>query len=174
MSTKITSLNQLVDYYSQFVDAHLQLKDFGYGSTWDIGTSNQMQFPYLWVTHSTTSSISVSANKTQIPTVTLSFLVVDQWNNQENFEDTNGDNSNNAQEILSDTMQICQDIITYTSVNLRDFGVMMIAGDVTLDPIIDETPDKVWGWKLDLNLQLTHTNCAMPGDFTNVPTPKPE
>jgi hypothetical protein len=55
----ITSLNQFIKYFESFVEAHDQLNDFGYGSTSEIGRSKDMQFPYLWVTHSGASSIQL-------------------------------------------------------------------------------------------------------------------
>ena len=57
MHSKIITLNQLIQMFNDFSTDHLQLNDFGYGPTSDIGTSKNMSFPYLWVTHSQASSI---------------------------------------------------------------------------------------------------------------------
>ena len=48
-TTNIITINQLIKLFNDFSDSHLQLKDFGYGPTSEIGTTRQMNFPYLWV-----------------------------------------------------------------------------------------------------------------------------
>ena len=162
-NSNIISINQLIKMFSDFSDSHLQLNDFGYGPTSEIGTSTQMEFPYLWVTHRTPSTINVT-NKTQIPQLTLTFLVVDQINIQKNIEDTNGLDSDNSQEIVSDTFQIAQDLVTYMSVSLGRYGVQLTEDSISIEPVFDQTPDKVTGWILDVNLNLKHTNCVYPTD----------
>ncbi len=168
MSSKIITLNQLIGFYEQFVSAHLQLKSFGDGDFSEPSTTKQMEFPYLWVSHAPTS-LSINRNKTQLPTVVLTFFVVDQHNNQENYANAVGDNSNNIREVHSDTHQMCLDVVNYSMTNLRKFGVMTPEQSVLISPLIDDTTDKAYGWFFDLELQLTHNNCAIPGDFDNVP-----
>ena len=170
----ITTLNQLIGYFEAFADAHGQIKDFGYGSTSEISTTEQMKFPYLWVTNATSSAIEVSRNKTVIPNLTFQFLVLDQWNNQSNYKDVNGLNSNNTGEIMSDTQQICMDIVNYVSNYLRDQKVLIPDGGVvTIEPIQDDTTDKAYGWMLTLDLKILNLNCNIPGDFDNINPPNP-
>jgi len=40
--------------------------------------------------------------------------------------------------------------------------------------LMDETTDKVCGWVLNLDMQINHLSCAIPGDFTNVNPPPPQ
>ena len=161
----ITTLNQLIGYFEAFADAHGQIKDFGYGSTSEISTTEQMKFPYLWVTNATGGSVELSRNKTVTPIPTFQFLVLDQWNNQSNYKDTNGLNSNNTGEVMSDTHQICIDIINYINNDLNKQGVMIPESTYTLEPIEDGTTDKAYGHMLTLDLKVMYYNCSIPGNF---------
>jgi hypothetical protein len=162
----IISINQLIQMFEDFATAHLQLNDFGYGPTSEIGTSRNMNFPYLWITHRTPSSINV-LNKTQIPELRLTFIIVDQLNNQINIDVDNGSNSNNEQEVLSDCFQIAQDLVNYISTQMGQFGVMLMDETIAIEPVYDETPDAASGWVMDLALKLKHSNCISPlGEIT--------
>jgi hypothetical protein len=86
----IISYNQLMTLFNSFADAHPQINDYGSGPTSEIGTSRQMKFPYMWTTHRGPSAIDISSSKTQIPSMSLTFLFVDQINNQENISAVNG------------------------------------------------------------------------------------
>lgn len=158
--TRIVTLNEIIQLFEDFVSAHGQLTDFGYGPASDIGTSKQMTFPYMWVSHQSDSYIRVS-NKTAIPELKLLLFFMDQNNDQVNFEDTNGENSTNGQEIMSDTLQMLQDCISYISANWGVSGIM-ISEDVRIFPGFDETQDSVNGWVGEITLKLSHINCTIP------------
>lgn len=160
MATKITTLNQLIDTFKSFTNDHLILQDFGYGPTSEIGRSIQMKFPYLWITHSSSSIISIQ-NKTQIPSINFTFIIVDQINDQANYMDTNGNESTNVQEILSDCLQIVQDLIGFT---LSIPTIKLLEEDVSIEPVMDETTDKVSGWSVDLSIRIPYLNCTYPSD----------
>lgn len=160
MSVNIISLNQIINLFSSFAQQHFFIKDFGYGPTSDIGTSRQMEFPYLWLSLDQQSSISV-VNKTAIPRYGITILLMDKINIQQNYLDINGVNSDNSQEILSDTLQCLQDLITEIEVNWGNFGIK-IDGDVSCFPAVDETPDKVCGWVGQFPMKVRHSNCITP------------
>lgn len=159
--TFIITYNELIKMFEDFVTNHKQLRTFGNGPTSEIGTSKQIDYPLLWSTHRTPSTFNIT-NKTLIPQMNLTFIIVDQINIQENYEDTNGVQSNNGQEVLSDTFQIAQDLVTYISTELGTYGVMFSVDTLSIEPVYDELPDKVNGWVLDVTLQLRHTNCTYP------------
>lgn len=161
MAVKILTINELMNLFSQFSEAHFMLNDWGNGPTSEIGTSRQMKFPYLWATYRNSSTINVQ-NRTSIPTMNLSFLVVDQINNQANIADSTDLNSDNQQEILSDTFQVCQDLIQFISTELKIYGVTIGEASVNMEPVFDETDDKVTGWLMDIPLIISHYNCVIP------------
>ena len=137
------------------------MNDFGYGPTSEIGVTKQMEFPYLWVTHRNTSEFVIT-NRTLVPRLNFTFIIVDQINIQKNYQDVNGLDSDNQQEIISDTLQYAQDFVGYIVSEFALDGIKISDDSVSLEAIFDETDDKVTGWVLDLSIQLPHSNCAKP------------
>ncbi len=160
-SPQIISLNQIIGFFELFADQHPSFNDFGYGPTSEIGTTRQMNFPYLWTTHRVPSSISL-LNKTQIPTYNFSFLIVDRINQQQNYKDAVGLNSDNQQETVSDCKQLADDFLIYIQNNLKDVGLTIDNQDITLEMLFDETPDKVTGVVFDVAVKTKHINCITP------------
>lgn len=160
MSVNIISLNQIINLFKDFADRHFFIKDFGYGPTSDIGTSRQMEFPYLWLTLDQNSTIVVQ-NKTAIPQYGITVLFMDKINIQKNYLEINGVNSDNSQEVLSDMLQLLQDLITEIEVNFGNYG-LRIDGNVNCFPGVDETTDKVNGWVGQFTLKVKHSNCILP------------
>jgi hypothetical protein len=165
MATNIISLNQLVNLFEGFADRHYFINDFGFGPTSDIGTSRQMDLPYMWVSLNDNSVIN-PINRTAIPEISFSVLFMDKTNIQSNYLDINGNNSDNVQEVLSDTFQTLQDFITEVQVDWSNYGIIF-QGLVNCFPAIDETQDKVNGWVGQFSFKLKHANCILPtGDIT--------
>jgi len=125
-TTSIVSINQLINWFQTFQENHYFLKDFGFGETYDIGTSRQMTFPYMWVSLNDDNNIATGSNvKSAIPDISFSVMFMDKINIQENYLDTNGFPSDNSQEILSDTLQCLQDLITEIQQNWGQNGVLI-------------------------------------------------
>ena len=162
--TNIISLNQLVQLFKNFAERHQFINDFGYGPTSDIGVSRPMKFPYLWLTIDQNSEI-VPQNRTTIPLMGFTVIFMDKTNIQENYLNTNGLQSDNRQETLSDTFQYLQDLITEIDVDWNNYGIKF-EGSVNCFPGVDETTDKVNGWVGQFRLKLKHSNCILPtGDI---------
>ena len=169
MSVNIISLNQIINLFQSFSERNYFIKDFGYGPTSDIGTSRQMKFPYMWLSLDQNSTIVIQ-NKTAIPQYGITVLFMDKMNIQKNYLDINGVNSDNSQEVLSDMLQLLQDLITEMEVEWGNYG-LRIEGDINCFPAVDETTDKVNGWVGQFILRVKHSNCILPtGDIvqTNI------
>jgi hypothetical protein len=82
-------------------------------------------------------------------------------NNQPNYLDANGFQSDNSQEILSDTLQCLQDLITYIQNEWQKYGVL-ISQDVSFYPAVDETTDKATGIVARIVLRTRQVNCIIP------------
>lgn len=163
-SVNIISLNQVVDLFQNFSERHYFLNDFGFGPTSEIGTSRQMDFPYMWVSLNENSVINPQ-NRTAIPELSFSVLFMDKTNIQTNYLNINGDNSNNVQEILSDMLQVLQDFITEVQVDWGNYGIIF-QDTISCFPATDETQDKVNGWVGQFSFKLKHSNCILPtGDI---------
>lgn len=163
-TTNIISLNQIVDLFQSFSERHYFLNDFGFGQTSEIGTSRQMDFPYMWVTLNDDSLINPQ-NRTAIPELSFSVLFMDKTNIQTNYLDINGVNSDNVQEVLSDMLQVLQDFVTEVQVEWGNYGIIF-QDTISCYPGIDETQDKVNGWVGQFSFKLKHSNCILPtGDI---------
>jgi hypothetical protein len=116
----------------------------------------------MWVTLNDDNNIATGSNiKSAIPDISFSILMMDKINIQENYLETNGFPSNNSQEILSDTLQYVQDLITWIQQEWGQYGVL-ISQDVNFYPVIDETPDKSTGMLARIVLRTRQVNCIIP------------
>jgi hypothetical protein len=170
--TSIVSLNQLITWFQTYQQNNHFLKDFGFGEPYDIGTSRQMTFPYMWVTMNEDSSIATGSNvKSAIPDLSFSIMFMDKINIQENYLNTNGFPSDNSQEILSDCIQYLQDLVTDIQLNWGTYGVL-ISQDVSFFPAVDETTDKSTGIVARIVLRTRQVNCIIPENpYFITPTP---
>jgi hypothetical protein len=163
----IITINEIIDLFQSFADGHKQLNDFGVGPASDIGTSRQMEFPYMW-TIPNDGTITTS-NNSQTPVHSFTFRIVDRINQQNNYKNINGIDSDNQQETLSDTFQIAQDLILFIKTELRIVGIVIDNEDgITVEKIFDETTDKVTGHAVTIDLKTRHINCAIPYDGISV------
>ncbi len=160
-TTIIITFNQLINMFKQFQVNHPQLNDFDYGPTYDIGTTRQMVFPYMWATHEIDSTIVVSPNRTINPIENLTIFFMDKVNDQNNYENANGENSNNGQEIISDMKLIALDFVTEVVNTFGQYGVS-IEGDVSTFVVSDETDDKANGVGIRISLKEKYVNCEIP------------
>ena len=159
--TNIITLNQIISWFEDFSTRHYMLKDFGFGEPYDIGTSRQMTFPYMWVTMNEDSVIVTSTNvRSAIPEFSFSVMFMDK-NIQENYLNVNGFNSDNSQEVLSDMVQILQDLITEIQQYWTQYGILF-SQDVSFFPVIDETTDKSTGVVGRFVFKLKQVNCDIP------------
>lgn len=166
LTGNIISINQIVDWFEDFSQRHDQLNSYGYGETYDFGTTIQMTYPTMWVSHSDANSIGTS-NKTTIPVLTFNVMIVDKINIQDNYEESNSFKSDNKREIMSDTFQIGQDLITEIQGYWDSYG-LILKSDVTCIPVVDETPDKVCGWMFSIPFTLRFVNCSFPASPINI------
>ncbi|EFX61756.1 hypothetical protein DAPPUDRAFT_271961, partial [Daphnia pulex] len=177
-ANKLT-LNNILDAFKAYVNTSgSMLVGFGYGPTSEFGRSTQMEFPCLWITHTQASGVDISGDgKAMIPILRISILILDQVTDSKNVKVINGEDSNNGQEIVSDCFQVAQDLIAWVngSANLRQLGVSLYKSEnPTIDPVFDDTTDRLNGVMLGLSLRLNYNNCVvsastycLPGVFEN-------
>ena len=154
----ILKLNDIKNLFEEFADKHKELNDFGWGMTYDIGTSFNMKMPYLWVTHRAPNNIIVSG-KQQTKEFKFSVILVDKINQQKNIFSTNGFRSDNSGDILNKMDLITHDLIAFLQNKLDKAHV---DGNVSVELIYDETDDKVAGWLMDINIKAIYKNCINP------------
>lgn len=135
-----TTLNQCVNKVKELCAKHPMIKDYAFGqSLMEVDTS-QIQTPYFYITPdpSTLQSGGLQIN--------LIFTCFDQMS--EDFS--------NEQEVLSDTLQIIQDVITYLDQsNSIDFQVNL-DNNFTVNPFTHRFDSLVAGWYCVVQLQLSY------------------
>lgn len=156
----ILTLNQIVALFEEFANKHKQLNDFGWGMTYDIGTTYQMKMPYLWLTHRASNRIAVTG-KQQTKFFTFTIILADKINQSKNLSGLNGFKSDNTGDILNRMDLIQHDLIAFLQDQLTKAH---IDGDVSAELAYDETDDKVAGWVLDLTIKAVYKNCINPID----------
>lgn len=157
----ILKLKDIIDIFKDFADKHKEINDFGWGMTYDIGTTFNMKMPYMWVTHRAPNRIIVAGKSAQTKLFNFSIIIADKINIQKNILATNGFLSDNSGDILNKTDLITHDLIAYLQHTLTGAH---ISEDVSIELIYDETDDKVAGWLLDITIKAVYKNCINPID----------
>jgi hypothetical protein len=151
-------LKEVVNIFRDFAINHPQLNDFGWGMTYDIGTTETMKMPYLWLTHRSPNRIT-PINRSQTKYFNFTVLLVDKINQQKNIKRANGFDSDNTADILDRLDLVVHDLIAYVQAQLDN---ALIDGDVSVELAYDETDDKVAGWVLDISIKAIYKNCITP------------
>jgi hypothetical protein len=154
MANDTLSINKIVSIFRDLALRNKMVTDFGYGPTYNIGASRQMNFPYIWVEQNSTST-NKSDNGYKEAYLTFTIFCMDKI--------SMGDD--NYDEIISDTHYILDTMIQeiaqhkfYIDMNLS------IDGDIVCDPVVEGTDDNVNGWQCDITLKMPirYTPCNSP------------
>jgi len=168
-----TTLIQLVDLFKDIADRHMQINDFGFGTTDEIGESRRMLYPYLWITVVDDSTLVFGSGGISHIDFSLTLIVADKVNNQTNNGNQLGEESNNGLEVSSDTQQMIYDIMAELSTHpgYDDMNIK-VTNDITLSPAWDEDDGRVNGWTatLDLRMPFRLTYCNAPFSNTYIPS----
>ncbi len=141
------SLNQFVSLLNSLASAHQQIKTFGEGDVWEIGSSSAIQYPLLWAVPQPSSTAQKLLN--------MKFSLI--------FADILDPDKSNEQDVLSDTLQIALDILA--QLNNPDYSDNFILDpNATLTPFTEKFDDDVAGWKADINIKINFLSdrCAVP------------
>ena len=143
--------NILYQYFKDFADNHLQIKDFGYGDLWEISSSQATQYPLFWVSPqpSNISGNEISYN--------FNILIGDR------LEDGDG----NKVEVESDTLQIGLDLLATLNLHTE----LDLEKSNTLTPFIHDFKDRIAGHLISLSVMapFNYNECAVP--TTGTPQP---
>src|SRR6185437_9408439 len=141
------SLNQFVTLLNSLASGHEQIKTFGEGDAWEIGSSDPIQYPLLWAVPQPSSMAEKLLN--------MKFSLI--------FADILDTDKANEKDILSDTLQIALDILA--QLNNPDYSDNFILDpNTTLTPFTEKFDDDVAGWKADINIRINFLSdrCAVP------------
>lgn len=143
------TLNQVVQTITNLASSHKQIKSVYFGEISDYlsrGTENI--YPSLF--------FDLTGGSVNTRSVTLSFSLY--------FFDRMLPELTNETEVLSDQLEICQDIIAQLRYNNFDFDE---AENVTLSFFTEDTPELLAGVKADITLELANVanRCQVPSTY---------
>ena len=144
------TLNQLVQTITNLGNAHKQIKSVYFGDLSDYlsrGTENI--YPSLF--------FDLTGGNVGEKNVTLNFSLY--------FFDRMLPEEVNETEVLSDQLEICQDIIAQLRYNNFEFDEGLSA---TLNFFTEDTPDLLAGVRADISLELPYlaNRCVVPTSYT--------
>jgi len=156
----IKSLNQLVKVFQDVATNHGQINDFGFGDIWEAGKSRKLKYVCLWLNCLSVTPIkSVNGNYNQTTFRFRVFLL----------DLVNKDNDNDT-EVLSDTVQIAQDILSELNDNpwYGDEGIIIPLNNIGITLFREKLEDELNGCWFDIDLTVPYNYC-----YTGLPlTPK--
>ena len=158
-SIRFKTYNNVIDTIKCVGEGHLQIQAVTTGDIWDIDLNKNTLFPLLHI-----NIINVNASKGQL-----------QHNFQLVVADiVEPDESENEQEVLSDTLSIMLDIVSifrngetlyhYNTANDAEQARYWTADDFTIEPFTERFDNTLAGWTLNLPIiiEWVYDTCNIP------------
>ena len=158
------TISQLMSRFKTIAETDPRLNAFGTGQRYDILTDIEY-YPYLWIVADISHDILYTeVNKYRAIEFNFVLRVADKNNNQVNAYNAVGLNSNNGQDITSDTFTILSDIINCISEDsLSLFSDVSLIGDIAAEPFYNEDSGDVNGFEAQITLRVKNENpCISP------------
>tara|TARA_R110000868_G_scaffold136447_1_gene349402 strand:+ start:16268 stop:16720 length:453 start_codon:yes stop_codon:yes gene_type:complete len=142
------TLKEVRSLLNNLADDHKQINDFGWGDVWELGESQSIVYPLMYCT------IQNSNVTGKVFNLSLSILFCDL---------VFGDNKN-EDDVISDQMLICQDIIAQLRSDTFEFT---LGNSVNVNFFNERLSDLVAGVQANITLALPYVadRCAVPSDF---------
>ena len=148
------SLNQIIAELETFANVHYQIHTFGHGDVWEIApNSSSIVYPILWLVP--------QGATTGLREVTTNFNVL--------CMDLVRSGEENETEVLSDTLQILLDVISYYR-QQHDQNYIIEFGS-NIQPFTERDPDMLAGHSITVSIRqpFNYSECAIP--FSGAPAP---
>lgn len=164
----MVTINQLMAKFKTIADTDPRVNAFGTGQRYDILTDIKY-YPYFWVVSDIPHDILYAEHGYRAIEYNFVLRVADKNNNQINQYDAIGLNSNNGQEIISDTFLILTDIINCIAEDsLSIFSDIQLVGDISAEPFYNEDSGDVNGFEAAITMRIKNDNpCISP--ITDLP-----
>jgi hypothetical protein len=142
------TLKEVRSLLNNLADDHKQINDFGWGDVWELGESQSIVYPLMYCT------IQNSNVTGKVFNLSLSILFCDL---------VFGDNKN-EDDVISDQMLICQDIIAQLRSDTFEFT---LGNSVNVNFFNERLSDLVAGVQANITLALPYVadRCAVPSDY---------
>lgn len=143
------TLNQTIEILKNFTSKHKQLNSFYFGDKWEVGASDNIQYPLLWC------SLLDSSIVNNLVSYRFQIDISDKVNLDES----------NETHVLSDCQQIAFDLLNYLEQisDNEDIGITS-SKDATLTDYTEDRDDMVSGWFFELTISshIFNNSCNLP------------
>ena len=155
MANNTPQLGMIISIFRDLALRHKMINDFIVGEKFDIGASNPLKFPYLWLSYDQSVISGAINSNAQTITYVMQVAVMDKIKKG----DSNYDN------ILSDTHYILSTIISemvqhqyYANLNIK------LDGDIIFNAAQEFSDDNSNGWiaTFRLKVPMRYTYCNSP------------
>ena len=155
MANNTPQLGMIISIFRDLDLRHKMINDFFVGERFDIGASNPLKFPYLWLSYDQSVISGAINSNAQTITYVMQVAVMDKIKKG----DSNYDN------ILSDTHYILSTIISemaqhqyYANLNIK------LDGDIVFNAAQEFSDDNSNGWiaTFKLKVPMRYTYCNSP------------
>jgi hypothetical protein len=171
MAVQNKTYNNVINTLKQLGTEHNQIQTTTTGDIFDIDLSKKTLFPLFHI-----NPVSVTAGESTL-TYNFQLFIMDAVSEKEDWTDANfqsADYLSNEQEVLSECLQICTDIIgIFTNskwqsqlTNDIDAPVYFSDIDFTLEPFNERFDNMLTGWTFEIGI-IVHNDfqtCNIPMD----------
>ena len=171
MAVQNKTYNNVINTLKQLGTEHNQIQTTTTGDIFDIDLSKKTLFPLFHI-----NPVSVTAGESTL-TYNFQLFIMDAVSEKEDWTDANfqsADYLSNEQEVLSECLQICTDIIgVFTNskwqsqlTNDIDAPVYFSDIDFTLEPFNERFDNMLTGWTFEIGI-IVHNDfqtCNIPMD----------
>jgi len=142
------TIKEVKSLLNNLANDHKQINDFGWGDVWELGESKSITYPLMYCT---IESSNVSGS---IFNLSLSIIFADLVFADEKNED----------DVISDQMLICQDIIAQLRSDTFEFT---LGNSVNINFFTERLSDLVAGVQASISLAIPYVadRCAVPSDY---------
>ena len=167
--------NNVINTLKNIGDNHTQIHTVTTGDIWQVDLAKETKFPLMHI-----NPVNVTTGQSQL-NYNFQIFVMDLVSEKENWTDTNFQSAvrlGNEQEVLSDCLSICVDLIgTFrhsieqsllkgkaADANDINAPVYFTDGEFTLEPFSERFDNEVTGWVFTLTVVVENTfqTCEIP------------
>lgn len=142
------TIKEVKSLLNNLANDHKQINDFGWGDVWEIGESKSITYPLMYCT--------IQNSNVSGKTFNLSLSII--------FADLVFEDEKNEDDVISDQMLICQDIIAQLRSDTFDFT---LGQSVAINFFTERLSDLVAGVQAEITLALPYVadRCSVPSDY---------
>jgi hypothetical protein len=162
--------NNVINTLKNIGDNHSQITTTTSGDIFDIDLAKNTKFPLMHV-----NPVNVTTGESEL-TYNFQLFVMDMVSEKENWTEANiqsANNLSNEQEVLSETLQICVDIIGVLRHSLQagalggteiDQSLYFTEGQFTIEPFTERFDNELTGWVFSIGIivQNDFQTCTIP------------